>query len=84
MSKVYICSTSRRDRSRRVLEVPTSEVARDVFQHIKRTMPGISIGVYGAKDFPTLQRTQRTLKGVKVITDIPEFMRILDETTVRQ
>lgn len=74
MSKSYICSTSRIDRTTRVIEVPTAQIARDMFKEIKSAHPKVSLGVYGAKDFATLKRTQRNLKEVQLVTRISELI----------
>ncbi|QGG47389.1 hypothetical protein [Heliorestis convoluta] len=79
MSKIYICSTHRDTKAKVILELPTSEEAKQALQRIKRENPKISIGVYGSRDLATFKRTQRALKSPTLVKSVDDFLEAMNE-----
>lgn len=57
-----------------MLELSSSQEVKNVFKRIKASMPKASIGVYGAKDFATLQRTHRNLTNYHLYKNVDDFI----------
>lgn len=76
VSKVYI--THRpigKTNVRVVLEVSSSDDAKDAYQAIKERAPWSDISVYGARDLATFRRTQRTMKGSPIVHSVSDFLK---------
>lgn len=71
MSKVIVFST-KNGKKFAVKVVP--QKAKTVYSTIKRDLPGVSVGVYGARDLATLKRSQRTLKPENISDSVPELV----------
>ncbi|MBM7854968.1 hypothetical protein JOC37_001348 [Desulfohalotomaculum tongense] len=74
MSKLYIYSRSKHVEDTEILEISTPKEVREVFKIIKTRVPKASIGVYGAKDFATLQRTHRNQNRFSLYKTVDEFI----------
>ncbi|WP_003539893.1 hypothetical protein [Desulfotomaculum nigrificans] len=57
-----------------MLELSSSQEVKNVFKRIKASMPKASIGVYGARDFATLQRTHRNLTKYCLYKNVDDFI----------
>ena len=81
MSKVYIVSTDRENKSKvRILEV-ASKQAKPAYQAVRQLAPQVSLGMHGAKDFSTLKRMNRHLlsQDVQLVNDLDEFVQIVKQ-----
>ena len=75
MSKLYIYSTTGRIKAETdILELGSTIELKSVYKKIKASIPKASVGVYGAKDFDTLQRTHRNLGRCKLTKSVDKFM----------
>lgn len=72
MSKVLLCSTKNGKTFAVTVEPEKVKIA---YRDIKEDLPGVSIGVYGARDLVTLKRAQRTLKPENIVESVPELVR---------
>ncbi|QGG47413.1 hypothetical protein [Heliorestis convoluta] len=79
MSKIYICSTHRNTKAKVILELPTSEEAKQALQRIKTENPKLSIGVYGTRDLSTFKRTQRVLKSPTLVKSVDDFVEAMNQ-----
>ncbi|WP_273837302.1 hypothetical protein [Guptibacillus sedimenti] len=79
MGKMYLYSKgSDPEGPIKILEVSSSVQAKAAFRELKQ-LPGVSIGVFGARDMATLRRTQRTLDTSNVFKDLYDFSRSITE-----
>ncbi|SHF25985.1 hypothetical protein [Desulforamulus putei] len=72
MSRLYLYSKCQG--STGLLEIASSQEVKDAYKRIKASVPGASIGVYGAKDFATLRRTHRNLTNYSIYHSVDEFI----------
>lgn len=72
MSRLYIYSKCQGNTG--ILEITSFQEVKDVYKRIKARVPRASIGVYGAKDFATLQRTHRNLTNYNLYKSLDEFI----------
>ena len=79
MSKVYICSTYIGTKGKVVLELSTSEEAKQALQRIKKVYPRLSLGVYGSRDLVTFKRTHRTIKSATLVKSVADFLDTVDQ-----
>ncbi|EMR07027.1 hypothetical protein C772_01163 [Bhargavaea cecembensis DSE10] len=79
MGKIFICSNKADTKSSVVvLELPTSQAAKDAFREIRGRNPKLSLGVYGSRDLETFKRTQRTLGVPKVVRTVNDFVASME------
>lgn len=64
-----------------ILELPTTSAAKTAYSQIRKSAPGISIDVFGARDLNTFRRTQRTLPPAKLTKSIDEFVQKVGSLT---
>lgn len=75
MGKMYLYSKgSSPEGPIKILEVSSSVQAKAAFHQLKQ-IPGVSIGVFGARDMATLRRTQRALDTSNVFKDLHDFSK---------
>jgi hypothetical protein len=80
MSKVYITVGISKKRSKSVvLELEGIDAAKSLYKKIQENLPGVSVGVYGARDAATLRRSHRNLKPTIITNNIPEFIKQLED-----
>ena len=72
MSKMYLYTGSYGNI--KILEISSSQPVKDIYKTIKARVPKASIGIYGARDFETLQRTQRNLGNFNLYKSVEEFI----------
>ena len=72
MSKMFLYTGSYGNM--KILEISSSQPVKDIYKTIKTRVPGASIGIYGARDFETLQRTQRNLGKFNLYKCVEEFI----------
>lgn len=72
MSSIFLYSNSKGNTL--MLELSSSQEVKNVFKRIKASIPKASIGVYGARDFATLQRTHRNLTNYRLYKNVEDFM----------
>lgn len=75
MCKFYIYSTDRHNINTDILELSSSNEAKQIFSTIKKTSPQASLGVVGAKDMITFRRTHRNLGKHQIFKSPEEFIR---------
>lgn len=79
MGKMYLYSQgSSPEGPIKILEVSSSVQAKSAFRQLKQ-LPGVSIGVLGARDMATLRRTQRTFDTSDVYKDLQDFAKSITE-----